>query len=52
MTYYSTDVHGNKAVEDGYTINYKVDDYIAPEITLNTSDTVVHDVNNYYNFSR
>jgi hypothetical protein len=48
MTYYSTDVHGNKAVEDGYTINYKVDDYIAPEITLNTSDTVVHDVNNYY----
>jgi plastocyanin len=48
MTYYSTDIHGNKAVEDGYTINYKVDDYIAPEITLNTSDTVVHDVNNYY----
>ena len=48
MTYYSTDVHGNKAVEDGSTINYKVDDYIAPEITLNTSDTVVHDVNNYY----
>ena len=48
MTYYSTDVHGNKAVEDGSTINYKVDDYIAPEITLNTSDTVFHDVNNYY----
>ena len=48
MTYYSTDIHGNKAVEDAYTINYKVDDYIAPEITLNTPDTVVHDVNNYY----
>jgi len=48
MTYYSTDIHGNKAVEDGFTINYKVDDYIAPEITLNTSDTVIHDVNNYY----
>ena len=48
ITYYSTDIHGNKAVEDGYTINYKVDDYIAPEIALNTPDTVIHDVNNYY----
>ncbi len=42
ITYYAVDPHGNKAVEDGYTINYRVDDYIAPEIALNTPDTVFH----------
>ena len=48
VTYYATDIHGNKAVEDSYVIQYKVDDFIAPEIILNTSDTVIHDVNTYY----
>jgi len=48
ITYFATDIHGNKAVEDGFTIQYKVDDFIAPEIILNTADTVIHDVNTYY----
>ncbi|MSP57346.1 MAG: DUF5011 domain-containing protein [Flavobacteriaceae bacterium] len=48
VTYNSTDPSGNKAVEDGYVLNYRVDDFIAPEIELNTSDTVIHDVNNAY----
>ncbi len=48
ITYYATDPSGNKADEDGYTINYKVDDYIEPVIELNTDDTVIHDVNNPY----
>ena len=48
VTYYAVDPHGNKAVEDGFTINYRVDDYIAPEIALNTPDTVIHDVNSPY----
>ena len=48
ITYYAVDPHGNKAVEDGYTINYRVDDYIAPEIALNTPDTVFHEVNAPY----
>lgn len=51
ITYTSADPSGNKAVQNGYVINYRVDDYIAPEINLNTSDTVVHDVNDPY-FSR
>jgi len=48
ITYTATDPSGNKADEYGYTINYKVDDYIAPEINLNTADTIIHDVNNPY----
>lgn len=48
IIYYAKDIHGNNAVEDGYVINYRVDDYIAPEISLNTTDTVFHDVNNPY----
>jgi len=48
VTYKAVDPSGNKATEDGYVLNYRVDDYIAPEIELNTSDTVLHDVNNAY----
>jgi hypothetical protein len=48
IVYYAKDIHGNTAVEDGFVINYRVDDYIAPEISLNTTDTVFHDVNNPY----
>ncbi|MBS3914062.1 MAG: DUF5011 domain-containing protein, partial [Bacteroidetes bacterium] len=48
IMYYSTDASGNKADEDGYVINYKVDDFIAPDINLNTDETVLHDVNNPY----
>jgi len=51
ITYTSSDPSGNKAIQNGYVINYRVDDYIAPEINLNTSDTVIHDVNDAY-FSR
>jgi len=46
--YYAVDPHGNTAVENGFTINYRIDDFIAPEIALNTPDTVVHDVNTPY----
>lgn len=48
VTYKSMDPSGNTADEDGYVINYKVDDYVAPVIVLNTEDTVIHDVNNPY----
>ena len=48
VTYKATDPSGNKATEFGYVLNYRVDDYIAPDIELNTSDTVLHDVNNAY----
>ncbi len=48
VSYYAVDPHGNTAVEEGFVVNYRVDDYIAPEITLNTADTVIHDVNSPY----
>jgi hypothetical protein len=48
VTYHSEDPSGNKADEDGYIVNYRVDDYISPEVSLNTADTVVHDVNQVY----
>ncbi len=48
ITYNAMDPSGNKADEDGYVINYRVDDYIAPEISLNTADTIVIDVNSAY----
>lgn len=48
ISYFSEDPSGNKADEDGYVINYKVDDFIAPNIVLNTEDTVIHDVNFAY----
>jgi hypothetical protein len=49
ILYFAKDPHGNTAVEEGFVVNYRVDDFIAPEITLNTADTVVHDVNGPYN---
>lgn len=48
ITYNAVDPSGNKAVEDGFTINYIVDDFIAPNIELNTNDTVFHSVNDPY----
>jgi hypothetical protein len=48
VSYVAVDPHGNTAVEEGFVVNYRVDDYIAPEITLNTADTVIHDVNSPY----
>ena len=48
ISYFAVDPHGNTAVEEGFVVNYRVDDYIAPEITLNTPDTVIHDVNSPY----
>ncbi len=49
IAYYAIDIHGNKAVEEGFVINYRVDDFKAPDIVLNTPDTVFHDVNTAYN---
>lgn len=48
VTYYATDIHGNLASENGYTVIYKVNDYIAPAITFTTGDTIYHDVNTPY----
>jgi PKD repeat protein len=48
ILYFAKDPNGNAAVEEGFVVNYRVDDYIAPEIALNTPDTVVHDVNSPY----
>ena len=48
ITYFAEDPSGNKADEDGFTILYRVDDYVVPQISLNTADTVVHDVNKPY----
>jgi len=48
VIYTSVDPNGNKADEDGFVINYQVDDYIAPEISLNTEDIILHDVNTPY----
>ena len=48
IIYNAKDPSGNAADEDGFTILYVVDDFIAPNIELNTSDTVLHDVNEPY----
>jgi hypothetical protein len=48
ITYYAEDPSNNKADEDGFTILYRVDDYVLPQISLNTADTVIHDVNKPY----
>lgn len=48
VAYFAVDPNGNKADEYGYVINYQVDDYIAPEINLNTEDVIFHDVNTAY----
>lgn len=46
--YYAVDPNGNEADEHGFMIDYQVDDYIAPEIELNTEDILYHDVNSPY----
>lgn len=48
VTYTSADPSGNLADENGYVVRYRVDDYVAPEISLNTGDTIIHDVNTKY----
>ena len=48
IVYNAADPSGNKATEDGFTINYIVDDFVAPNIELNTNDTVYHNVNDPY----
>ena len=48
VTYNAADPSGNLADEDGFIVLYRVDDYVKPEISLNTSDTIIHDVNNPY----
>jgi len=49
VSYNAQDPSGNKAVEDGFVINYRVDDFIAPTLNLNTADTVYHEVLTPYN---
>ena len=46
VTYTATDASGNMATT--VVRNYRVDDYIAPEIDLHTPDTVTHDVGTPY----
>lgn len=48
IQYFATDAAGNIAWENGYTINYLVDDIIPPTIELNTADTVCHQINTAY----
>jgi hypothetical protein len=48
ITYFAEDPSNNKADEDGFTILYRVDDYVVPQISLNTADTVIHNVNKPY----
>ncbi len=48
VTYNAADPSGNLADEDGFVVLYRVDDYVKPEISLNTSDTIIHDVNQPY----
>lgn len=44
MMYIASDISGNTAYENGYIINYKVDDYEAPEIVWNGNDTICHQI--------
>ncbi len=48
VVYGAKDPSGNEATEQGFTVNYIVDDFIAPNIELNTEDTVIHNVNESY----
>ncbi len=48
IVYTAVDPNGNTADEDGFVINYQVDDYIAPEVSLNTESVIFHDVNTPY----
>ena len=47
VTYYAVDQSGNQA--DPMVRNYRVDDFIAPVISLNTFDIVEHEVRTPYN---
>ena len=47
LIYNSTDVSGNQAVTKTY--KYVVDDYVGPNVVLNTLDTIIHPVNKPYN---
>ncbi|MBM3399026.1 MAG: DUF5011 domain-containing protein [Bacteroidetes bacterium] len=48
VIYTAEDPNGNLADENGYVINYQVDDYIAPTVALNTEAIIIHDVNTPY----
>jgi len=48
VIYTAEDPNGNTADENGFVINYQVDDYIAPVVALNTESIIFHDVNNPY----
>jgi hypothetical protein len=48
VVYTASDPSSNVATNDGAVLNYRVDDYIAPEIVLNTEDTVYLEVNTPY----
>lgn len=48
VSYFASDSAGNKAWENGFTINYTVEDAIPPVILLNTNDTVYHQINTPY----
>ncbi len=47
LIYNSTDVSVNQAVAKTY--KYVVDDYVGPNVVLNTLDTIIHPVNKAYN---
>lgn len=44
IMYLASDISGNTAYENGYTINYMVDDYEAPQIVWNGNDTICHQI--------
>jgi uncharacterized repeat protein (TIGR01451 family) len=48
ISYFASDESGNKAYEDGYTLQYFVYDSISPIISLNTADTICHPINTAY----
>lgn len=47
--YYATDSAGNLAWENGYEVRYLVEDRVPPVISLNTKDTICHEINTAYN---
>ena len=48
VVYTAADPSSNVATNDGAVLNYRVDDYVAPLIVLNTEDTVYLEVNTPY----
>ncbi|MBS3916045.1 MAG: DUF5011 domain-containing protein [Bacteroidetes bacterium] len=48
ITYSCKDLSGNIAIENNYIIEYLVLDLISPVITLNTADTICHQINTPY----